>query len=62
MRQTVLEFDDGAVTHSLVKVKLDELDEWDATHDASGKLIDSGASSEDLSHEPDFEEKVEDKV
>lgn len=39
MRQTVLEFDDGAVSHSLVKVKLEDLEEWDATHDPSGKLV-----------------------
>lgn len=39
MRQTVLEFEDGAVSHSLVKVRIQDLDEWDATHDASGKLV-----------------------
>ena len=33
MRQTILEFDDGAVSHSLVKVKVEDLDEWDTTHD-----------------------------
>jgi hypothetical protein len=43
MRQTLLEFEDGAVSHSLVKVKVQDLDEWDATHDATGKLTEGGA-------------------
>jgi hypothetical protein len=44
MRQTLLEFDDGAISHSLVKVKVQGLDEWDATHDATGKLTEGGAA------------------
>ncbi|KNG81099.1 high affinity methionine permease [Aspergillus nomiae NRRL 13137] len=37
-RQTVLEFDDGSVTHNLVKVPVAELASWDAEHDAVGRL------------------------
>jgi hypothetical protein len=51
MRQTVLEFDDGAVSHSLVKVKVEDLDEWDSTHDPSGKLVGSTIDSVDEEEE-----------
>ena len=57
MRQTVLEFDDGAVSHSLIKVKLEDLDEWDATHDPSGKLV-GPDSPEESSRSDDDEIKV----
>lgn len=57
MRQTILEFEDGAVSHSLVKVKVEELDEWDARHDPTGKLLTSGSVSEDF--EPDGEHEIE---
>jgi hypothetical protein len=56
MRQTILGFDDGAVSHSLVKVKVEELDEWDATHDPAGKLLTSSSVSEDF--EPDGEDEI----
>lgn len=57
MRQTVLEFEDGAVSHSLVKVKVEDLDEWDATHDPSGKLVAPGFL-EESSRSDDDEIKV----
>ncbi|KAJ5127473.1 amino acid permease-domain-containing protein [Penicillium atrosanguineum] len=37
-RQTIVKFDDGTVTHKLVQVPKSELVEWDAQHDASGRL------------------------
>jgi hypothetical protein len=58
MRQTILEFDDGAVSHSLIKVKLEDLEEWDATHDAAGKLLVSGTTTEDFGPKEDSEIKV----
>jgi hypothetical protein len=58
MRQTILEFDDGAVSHSLVKVKVEDLEEWDATHDPAGKLLVSGTDTEDFGQEEDSETKV----
>ncbi|KAF2138625.1 uncharacterized protein K452DRAFT_361276 [Aplosporella prunicola CBS 121167] len=39
MRQTVLTLDDGSVTHKLVKVPKDQLEQWDAEHDVSGHSI-----------------------
>jgi len=37
IRTEILEIDhDGANTHRLVKVPLNELDQWDAEHDESG--------------------------
>jgi hypothetical protein len=38
LRQTVLELDDGAVTHKLVKVPNDDLAKWDAEHDVTGRI------------------------
>lgn len=58
MRQTVLEFEDGAVSHSLIKVQVDDLDKWDATHDATGKLLTSNSTTEDLGGEEEYEVKV----
>jgi hypothetical protein len=58
MRQTILEFEDGAVSHSLVKVKIDDLEEWDATHDATGKRITSNTTTEELGAEEEYEIKV----
>ena len=39
IRQEVIYLEDGAQAHRLVKVKNDALAEWDATHDAKGKII-----------------------
>jgi hypothetical protein len=39
IRQRALILDNGAVSHSLIKVPVAELDEWDATHDAVGHAI-----------------------
>ncbi|QKX61571.1 uncharacterized protein TRUGW13939_08723 [Talaromyces rugulosus] len=38
LRQTVLEFDNGSVSHKLVKVPKSELAQWDEDHDAVGHL------------------------
>lgn len=37
VRQEVLVLDDGAQSHTLVKVPVAELAEWDATHDPVGR-------------------------
>ncbi|KAI1849708.1 hypothetical protein JX265_008047 [Neoarthrinium moseri] len=37
LRQELISLDDGAQTHNLVKVPVDELAEWDATHDSTGR-------------------------
>lgn len=58
MRQTVLEFEDGAVSHSLIKVKVEDLDEWDATHDPAGKLVAVGSPVDDNERSRDDEVKV----
>ncbi|WRT70492.1 uncharacterized protein IL334_007490 [Kwoniella shivajii] len=39
IRQTVLTLDRGAVGHQLVKVKNQDIQEWDSTHDPSGRLL-----------------------
>ncbi|KAJ5155493.1 amino acid transporter [Penicillium capsulatum] len=36
-RQTVEEFDDGTVTHKIVKVSAVDIPRWDAEHDAAGR-------------------------
>lgn len=43
LRQEVLQLDGGAQGHQLVKVPLEQVAEWDATHDAAGRAI--GADS-----------------
>ena len=40
IRQTTLQLQDGANTHTLIKVPRDQIEEWDRTHDPSGKPID----------------------
>jgi len=42
-RQEVLQLDDGANTHRLVKVPVAELAEWDTTHDHTGRLLSHGS-------------------
>jgi hypothetical protein len=39
IRQEALILDNGAVSHRLVQVPADKLEEWDATHDAVGHTI-----------------------
>jgi hypothetical protein len=46
IRQGVVTLDSGAKTHKLFKVPLAELAAWDATHDALGRTLDDGGSSE----------------
>lgn len=43
-RQTVLDVPGGGVAHALVKVPNDELEQWDAVHDASGVKAESQRS------------------
>ncbi|KAL1952984.1 hypothetical protein VTO42DRAFT_3807 [Malbranchea cinnamomea] len=45
IRTETLVLDDGAVTHRLLRIPNDQVDEWDRTHDDAGNLIaDSSAS------------------
>ncbi|XP_014556384.1 hypothetical protein COCVIDRAFT_100056 [Bipolaris victoriae FI3] len=39
VRQEVLDLGDGAQTHVLVKIPYDQISEWDAQHDAYGRII-----------------------
>ncbi|KAF2440153.1 amino acid transporter [Karstenula rhodostoma CBS 690.94] len=45
VRQEVIVLEDGAQTHALVKIPLHELAEWEATHDASGRKLNSDSGS-----------------
>ncbi|CAG8399036.1 unnamed protein product [Penicillium salamii] len=37
-RQTLVELDDGSITHQLVKVSKEDLTRWDDEHDATGRV------------------------
>ncbi|KAJ5603149.1 hypothetical protein N7537_006105 [Penicillium hordei] len=41
LRQEVISLDDGVQSNRLKKVPVAEISEWDATHDAAGRLIES---------------------
>lgn len=43
IRQEVLELDDGAQSHTLIKVPVSELARWEETHDAVGRRIATGS-------------------
>lgn len=43
VRQEVLTLDHGAQSHKLVKVPVQELAQWDETHDSSGRRIGGGS-------------------
>jgi hypothetical protein len=45
VRQEILQLDDGANSHRLIKVPVAELDEWDRRHDPVGRQIDSAVGS-----------------
>lgn len=49
IRQEVVEMDNGAKSHRLVKVPVPELASWDATHDALGRIV--GAETDHSSEE-----------
>jgi hypothetical protein len=42
-RQTIIKYDDGAVTHKMVRVPKADLVSWDERHDAAGRLRDEVA-------------------
>lgn len=42
VRQQVITLDDGSVLQKLVKVPTDQVHEWDAEHDVSGRSLKSG--------------------
>lgn len=46
LRQEVLQLESGAQGHQLIKVPIDQVAEWDATHDAVGRAIDAVSSNE----------------
>jgi amino acid transporter len=46
IRQEVLILDDGAQSHSLIKVPVERLVEWDANHDALGRTVREDSGSE----------------
>lgn len=39
IRQEVLQLEDGATSHRLIKVPVNELTQWDDTHDAAGRQL-----------------------
>lgn len=48
LRQEVLELEGGAQSHQIVKVPIDDVASWDATHDAVGRpLREYGSDSKD---------------
>ena len=44
IRQETIVLEDGAASHALVKVPVAQVEEWDATHDSAGRVLDEGAS------------------
>lgn len=46
IRQEVIVLDNGAQTHSLVKIPLSELATWEATHDAAGRKFHTDSGSD----------------
>ncbi|KAF2207527.1 hypothetical protein CERZMDRAFT_88381 [Cercospora zeae-maydis SCOH1-5] len=51
VRQEVIDLGDGAQSHVLVKVPYDQVEEWDAVHEASGRKIDRAQLSESSSQD-----------
>ena len=39
IRQEVLTLEDGATSHRVIKIPVAELEQWDATHDAVGRVV-----------------------
>ena len=39
MRQELVELDNGVLSHRLLKIDVGDLERWDATHDATGRLV-----------------------
>jgi hypothetical protein len=51
LRQEVLVLDDGAQSHQILKVPIEDVADWDATHDVVGRpLQDYGSDSKGSSH------------
>ena len=46
LRQEIVDLGNGAQSHRLVKVKIQDLPEWDSTHDAAGGRLSSGPGSD----------------
>ncbi|RDW84019.1 High affinity methionine permease [Aspergillus mulundensis] len=61
LRQDLIILEDGAQSNRLRKVPNDEIDNWDATHDAAGRFIDSETESQSQSQTSVDEIQVEAK-
>jgi hypothetical protein len=59
LRQELITLEDGAQSNQLRKIPNEEVGEWDAVHDAAGRLIDYERESE--SHQSVDEIQVEAK-
>ena len=46
LRQEVILLENGAQTHSLIKVPITELAAWESTHDATGRSLHNESGSE----------------
>jgi hypothetical protein len=46
LRQELIDLGNGAQSHRLKKVKVEDLPEWDSTHDAAGGILSSGVASD----------------
>lgn len=57
IRHEKLVLEGGEVTHKLVKVPLEQLELWDQTHDAYGRQIRRGGSSDEDSSRAGTQEK-----
>jgi hypothetical protein len=55
LRQIVLELDDGAVTHKLVKVPDMDIARWDAEHDVTGRVAHRRRHGDDELSDPPIE-------
>ncbi|WPB00904.1 uncharacterized protein RHO25_005524 [Cercospora beticola] len=51
VRQEIIDLGDGAQSHVLVKVPYDQVEEWDAVHDATGRKFDHAQLSESSSQD-----------
>ncbi|KAL1412172.1 hypothetical protein Q8F55_003182 [Vanrija albida] len=58
IRQAVVTLDDGSITHKLLNIPNDKIDEWDRKHDPAGHSVDSGSVAEFRIPDEDEEHKV----
>ncbi|KAF7556135.1 hypothetical protein G7Z17_g1671 [Cylindrodendrum hubeiense] len=58
LRQEVLSLDDGVQTHQISRVPVEQLDEWDANHDATGRLRETGITTTQFQEKGDPSEEI----